>query len=603
MTEYRCGTNSRGRESDAPAERVRPGSIQEGFAAQLARSPDAPAVSAPHECLTYRQLDERAGRLARLLADSGVEPETPVAVLMERSVDLVVATLAVLKSGGYYVPLHHAHPPERLRRIMAHHGSPPLLTDEAGCRRGVAAARTIVVGAGHEPPARPGTPPRPPADPDRLAYVIHTSGSTGEPKGVAVAHRDVLGLVHDRCWEASHHERVLMLAPYAFNVSTYELWVPLLHGGQIVVPPPGDLTAEALRELIARERITGLHVTAGLFRVLAEESPEIFAGVRQVLTGGDTIAPGAVQAVLDAHPGLVVRAMYGATEATVFSTQSPMSAPFRAGTSVSVGRPMDGVRVHVLDGRLRPVPAGEVGDVYIAGRGLARGYAGRPDLTAERFVADPFGAPGTRMYRTGDLGRLSPEGTLDIVGRAGDLVKVAGYRVEPGEVEAVLAGHPSVRHVAVTTRDAGPAGARLVAYVVTDGQPVDAGALRAHLTGAVPDFMIPSVFVPVPGLPLTPNGKVDRRALPEPVVTSGRAYRPPATDTEQDLCALFADVLGVERVGLDDSFFDLGGQSLSAMRLISRIRKRHGVDLTVGEFFDTPTPAELGRLLTGRKEE
>ncbi|WP_079194415.1 non-ribosomal peptide synthetase [Streptomyces sp. CB02923] len=602
MTEYRCGTNSRGRESDSPAELVRPGSIQEGFAAQLARSPDAPAVSAPHTCLTYRQLDERAGRLARLLADSGVGPETPVAVLMERSADLVVATLAVLKSGGYYVPLHLAHPPERLRRIMAHHGSPLLLTDEAGSRRGVRASRTVVVGPGHELPDRSGPPPQPPADPDQLAYVIHTSGSTGEPKGVAVAQRDVLALVHDSCWEASHHERVLMLAPYAFNVSTYELWVPLLRGGQIVVPPPGDLTAGALRDLIARERVTGLHVTAGLFRVLAEESPEVFAGVRQVLTGGDTIAPGAVQTVLDAHPGLVVRAMYGATEATVFSTHSAMTAPYRAGTTVSVGRPMDGVRLHVLDSRLRPVPAGEVGDVYLSGRGLARGYAGRPGPTAERFVANPFGPPGARMYRTGDLGRLSPEGTLDVVGRAGDLVKIAGYRVEPGEVEAVLAGHPSVRHAAVTARDAGPAGTRLVAYVVTDGPSVDSGALRAHLLGAVPDFMIPSAFVPVPGLPLTPNGKVDRRALPEPEFASGRAYRPPSTDTEKELCALFADVLGVERVGLDDSFFDLGGQSLSAMRLISRIRGRHGVDLTVGEFFDMPTPAELDRLLAGRKE-
>ncbi|KJK58408.1 thioester reductase [Saccharothrix sp. ST-888] len=575
-------------------------SIHGHFTQEAVRTPDAIAVSSGEVQLSYRELDERSNRLAHRLRELGVRAESPVAVLMERSVDLVVAILAVLKAGGCYLPLHSAYPLQRKQWILEHCAAPVLLADEVMRGRGLPEGADVVVVEGEK--GLTGYPAHDPAvgiDPAQLAYVIHTSGSTGEPKGVAIAHRDALGLALDSMWADGRHERVLMVAPYAFNVSTYELWVPLLHGGRIVVAPAGDLDVHALRRLVAEERITGIHLTAGLFRVLAEEDPSALAGVREVLTGGDVIAPAAVQRVLEHNPGLVVRAMYGATEATLFSTSAPMTAPYRAAGPVPVGRPMDNVRLHVLDADLRPVPAGAVGELHLAGRGLARGYFGRPDLTAERFVANPFGAPGERMYRTGDLVRMDRDGRLEYLGRANDQLKVMGFRVEPAEAEAVLAQYPGLAHVAVVARESDSGEKRLVAYYVPESGGIEAGALRAHAVELLPAYMVPTAFVAVPALPLTPNGKLDRRALPAPVASSAR--RAPLTDRQRALCTLFAEVLEAPEIGIDDSFFELGGQSLAAMRLVSRIRSLLEVDLTITQFFDAPTVAGLDGLL-GRPE-
>ncbi|MFF9645648.1 non-ribosomal peptide synthetase [Kitasatospora aureofaciens] len=571
-------------------------SLQGHFTEQALRTPDAIAVSSGEVRLGYRELDERANRLAHRLGELGVRAESPVAVLMERSVDLVVAILAVLKAGGCYLPLHSTYPLPRKQWIVDHCAAPVLLTDEAMGRQGLPEGPEVVVVEGEKGLAGyPATDPAVPTDPDGLAYVIHTSGSTGVPKGVAIAHRDALGLALDSIWAGGRHERVLMVAPYAFNVSTYELWVPLLHGGRIVVAPPGDLDVHSLRRLIAEERITGIHLTAGLFRVLAEEDPGCLAGVREVLTGGDVIAPSAVQRVLEHNPALVVRAMYGATEATLFSTSAPMTAPYLATGPVGVGRPMDGVRLHVLDAELRPVPAGGVGELHLAGRGLARGYFNRPDLTAERFVANPFDAPGERMYRTGDLVRVDRDGLLEYLGRANDQLKVMGFRVEPAEVEAALARHPGLAHVAVVARESASGEKRLVAYYVPESDGIEAGALRAHAVERLPAYMVPTAFVSVPALPLTPNGKLDRRALPEP--STGSTRRAPTTERQRQLCALFAEVLEAPEIGVDDSFFELGGQSLAAMRLVSRIRAELKVPLTVTQFFDVPSVAALEGLL------
>ncbi|MET7945121.1 amino acid adenylation domain-containing protein [Streptomyces sp. NPDC005302] len=577
-------------------------SVQAAFAAQALRSPGAVAVRCAGRELTYRELDERSNQLAHRLVGLGVGREAPVAVLMERSVDLVVALLAVLKAGAFYLPLHSGYPLERMQWIVDETSAPVLLTDRAMRDRGLPSGAALVVV--DEDPELAGLPVGDPgveSRPEQLAYVMYTSGSTGRPKGVAVTHRDILDLVVDGMFGAGAHERVLMVAPYAFDPSTYELWVPLLHGGRTVVTPGDDLSVATLARLISEEAITGLQVTAGLFRVMAEEDPGCFAGVREVITGGDVISPTAVQRVLEHCPDTVVRSTYGPTETTLFATQHPWRAADEVPAPIPVGRPLDGMRACILDDDLQTVPAGVAGELYIAGAGLARGYFGRPDLTAERFVADPFGPAGSRMYRTGDLARCSDEGLLEFVGRADDQVKIRGFRIELGEIEAVLSRFPGLSQVAVTARDDQPGDKRLVAYIVAEAgnDTPNTEALRAHASGLLPEYMVPSAFVVLDRLPLTTNGKLDRRALPAPgKPTTTRAGRGPRTPREEILCGLFAEILGLPSVGIDDDFLALGGHSLSATRLASRIRSTLGIELAVPAIFEAPTVAALADRLT-----
>jgi amino acid adenylation domain-containing protein len=574
-------------------------SVQERFARMVARAPAAIAVSSPAEAVTYAELDERANRMARRLLGLGVKPEDPVMVLQERSVDMVASILGIVKAGALYLPLHSAYPLARLQWIADSVGRPVLLADAIMRERGLPEVPTVVFAdSDAELRSLPGTDPDVRTGLDHLVHVLYTSGSTGDPMGVAVTHRGVLGLALDSCWDGGGQERILMLAPYAFGVSTYELWVPLLRGGHLVLAPPGRLDVGVLRRLITEHQISAVHVTAGLFRVVADEAPQCFAGVREVLTGGDVISAKAVQQVLEACPDTVVRATYGATETSAFITNSPMRAPYSMGLTVPVGRAMDNTRLHVLDEHLRPLPAGEVGDLFVAGDRLARGYYRRPGVTAERFVADPFGGTGQRMYRMGDQVRVRQDGLIEFVGRSGDQVKIRGYRVELAEVESVLARYRGLAHVVVVAREVEDGEKRLIAYVVAeagqaDAVEVDLAGLRAHATELLPEYMVPSAFVVLDSLPLTPNGKVDRKALPEPVVEAASNYRAPQTARQEILCSLFAEVLGVPRVGLDDSFFDLHGESLMAMRLISSIQDRLSIELLVSDIFDAPTVAEL----------
>ncbi|ALG10752.1 non-ribosomal peptide synthetase [Kibdelosporangium phytohabitans] len=566
-------------------------SVHSQFAAQAARTPDAVAVTCGQDELTYRELNARANQLAHRLRRYGAGPETPVAVLMERSAHLVVALLAVLKTGGFYMPLHSAYPRERMQKIMDHAGRPVLLVDREA--KQLPGARLLIEADAERAYAEmPGTDPVVPVSPDNTAYVMHTSGSTGEPVGVAVRHEGVLGMIEDSCWGDGGFDRVLAIAPPAFSVSVYELWVPLLRGGQVILAPPGEFDAHFLRQVVTEHRVTGLHLTAGLFRLLAEESPDCLNGVRQVLTGGDVISAAAVRRVMDACPGLVVRAMYGATELSVFVTTAPVARP-ESGDGIPLGRPMTGVELYVLDGNRDRVPDGAVGELYVGGRRLARGYFGRPDLTADRFVGNPFAGEGERMYRTGDLVRLTGDGQIDFVSRINDQIKIRGFRVEPLEVEHVLAARPGVAHVAVVAREAGSGDKHLVAYVVPEPSGVDIAELRAHAKAHLPDYMVPSAFVAVGALPLTPNGKIDRRALPEPTFDQAAAYEPAVNERQEMLCALFAEVLEVGRVGIDDSFFDLGGQSMLAARVAARIEKGTGVRTTVGDVLNAPTVREL----------
>jgi amino acid adenylation domain-containing protein/non-ribosomal peptide synthase protein (TIGR01720 family) len=567
-------------------------SVPDAFAVSVRRMPGAAAVRSGDTVLTYQELDKRANQLAHRLIALGVQPESRVAVLQQRGADLLVSLLGVLKAGGAYVPLDARAPRSRWNNLCQETDVAVLLTDSASrdplFRRG---AVEIVVDTdplvAEEPDTDPGVRPHP----EQLAYVMYTSGSTGRPKGVAITHRDLVGYCLDECFRPAAHRRVLAHAPYAFDASNYELWMPLLTGGEVVVAPPGDLGLATLRRLLTDHQITGLHLTAGLFRVVVEEDPDCLAGVRELLAGGDVVPASAVRTVLDRFPGLVVKDTYGPTEATTFATFHRMADAGTVPDVVPIGRPMDDMRAYVLDDALRPLPAGVVGELYIAGTGLARGYFQRPGLTADRFVADPYGEPGERMYRVGDLARWTGDGTLVFVGRADDQVKIRGFRVELGEVEAAVARHPGVADAAVLAREDQPGDKRLVAYVV--GDDLDTDAIGRRLAQTLPEYMVPSAFVVLDRLPLTDNAKVDRKALPAPSLTVAAAGRAPRNRLEERMCALFGDLLGVPAVTIDDGFFQLGGDSILATRLVSRIRTTFQAEIPIPAVFEAPTVAAL----------
>ncbi|WP_260605035.1 non-ribosomal peptide synthetase, partial [Streptomyces sp. WAC 01420] len=559
------------------------------FGEQVARRPDAVAVIAEDEEVTYAELDERASRLAGVLVGCGVGAESVVAVVLERSVDLVVALLAVWKAGGAYVPVDPSYPGERIA-FMFGDASPVCVVTSGGLVGVLPGGLDVPVvcvddpgvfeGAGGVVLGVPG--------PDVAAYVMYTSGSLGVPKGVVVCQRDVVGLVVDGCWGGVG--RVLGYAPYAFDASVFELWVTLAGGGVVVLAPSGEVDGGVVRSLVGVHGVGRVHVTAGLLRVLAEEDPGCFVGVEEVLTGGDVVSSSAVAAVLRACPGVRVRHLYGPTEITLCATQCVVEDEGGVGGVLPIGRPMDNTRVYVLDRWLRPVPPGVVGELYVAGVGLARGYHGRPGLTAERFVACPFGGVGERMYRTGDLARWTADGELVFVGRVDDQVKVRGFRVEPAEIEAALTEHPHVTQAVVIPREDIPGDKRLVAYVVLDGDGGGAGDLRAFAGERLPEYMVPSAVVVLDELPLSVNGKVDRAALPAPEYATFGGGRGPATVSEEVVCQAFAEVLGLEQVGAEDNFFELGGHSLLAVSLVQRLRDR-GLEVSVRALFEAPTPA------------
>ncbi|WP_143220611.1 non-ribosomal peptide synthetase, partial [Actinomadura sp. CNU-125] len=445
-------------------------SLAELFEGQAVRTPDAVAVVSEGVSWTYAELNARANGVAGGLAGCR---GSLVGVRMERSAGLIATLLGVLKAGAAYVPLDVSHPPERLASIVAEAGVSVVLTDD-----------DVFEPCETAPAVR--------MSPDDLAYVMYTSGSTGTPKGVAVTHGNVAAFVLDTAWRDDVLESVLVQANHAFDASTYEIWAPLLRGGRLVIAPPGDIDAAERGRLIAEHGITNVHATAGLFRVLAEQSPEIFAGVREVSTGGDVVSSSAVRTLLETHPDLLVRSTYGPTETTAFATHVPFTSATDVPAAVPIGGPLDNTQVYVLDEFLNPVAPGAVGELYVAGDGLARGYAGRPVLTAERFVACPF-VPG-RMYRTGDLARWTDEGRLAFEGRADEQVKIRGFRIEPAEVEAVLTSHDHIDQAVVIAREDDPGTKRLVAYVIGAAADDDAD-LRGFVAARLPDYMVPAAFV------------------------------------------------------------------------------------------------------------
>ena len=582
------------------------GTVGSLFAGHVRQAPEAVAVTCGAVDLSYAELDTAAARLARRLIELGVRAEDRVGVLAQRSAELVVAVLAVVKAGAAYLPLDVRAPAERMRRVLAEAGAAVVLTDRTWGHAARAAHRghVVVVETADLLTAPPSGEPRtalPEADPDGLVYAEYTSGSTGTPKGVAVRHRDVVALAADRRFKSEAHRRVLAHSPLAFDASTYELWIPLLAGGQVVMAPPGDLDAGTLRQLIARHSVTGLWLTSGLFRALAQDAPDCLTGVSEVWTGGDVVPAAAVRQVLAACPGLTVVDGYGPTETTTFAASYPMPLAASVPETVPIGRPLDNMQVYVLDADLQPVPPGIRGELYIASAGLARGYLGQPGLTAAQFVACPFGPPGSRMYRTGDLARWTVQregeagGDLEFAGRADHQVKIRGFRIEPGEIETILTAHRSVADAAVITREDQPGVKRLTAYVVpAPGHAPDPTRLRVHLASQLPEYMVPAAFIELPALPLTRNGKLDRRALP--AAGPGHAdsqYTPPRTPAETAIARIWADVLGIERISIHDNFFELGGDSILSIRITTRMQSAFGIHISPRTLFTSPTIAKL----------
>ncbi len=577
------------------------------FARQAAETPEAVAVRHGDRTTAYAELDERARRLAGALTGLGVGTGSVVGLCLPRGADAVAAVLAVWRTGAAYLPIDPAHPAERLGYVLRDSRAVALVS--TGTLLDALPVSRIPVIAVDDPAdldttALPARAPAAVPHPDEVAYVMYTSGSTGTPKGVAVTHGGLANYVH---WAAGAYESgpggAVLYSSLAFDLTVTSLLVPLVTGAPITVGEDGGVEdlADVLRTGAGFDLVK---VVPAHLPMLAELLPadRICGAARRWIVGGEALTGPTASAWLDLAPDTVIVNEYGPTETVVGCAVYEVRAGQPTGPAVPIGRPIDNTRLYVLDRRLAPVPPGVPGELYVAGAGLARGYAGRAALTGERFVACPF-ARGERMYRTGDLAKWTPDGELVFLGRTDDQVKVRGFRIEPGEVEAVLRTHPTVGRAAVVAREDTPGDTRLVAYAVpadgTDPADLDTTALRDLIARSLPDYLVPAAVVPLAGLPLTANGKLDRNALPAPDYATGTGDgRPPATPEEELLCGAFAEVLGLTAVGVDDSFFDLGGHSLLGVRLLSRIRTVLGTELPLSVLFERPTAAGLAAWLT-----
>ena len=576
--------------------------VHDLFAAQAARTPDAVALAWRGEPTTYAALDRRSALLAGALRRRGVGPETRVGVCMARTPELVASLLAVLRAGGAYVPMDPGYPAERLRYMLADSGAALLLADSAAAERLGECGVELMVPDGVAEHASSDGAALSHSFLDSLAYVVYTSGSTGTPKGVLGTHR---GALNRFAWMWSEHpfaagEVCCQKTSLAFVDSVWEMFGPLLAGVPSVLVPDEDARdAEALVDHLARHGVTRIVLVPSLLGALLDAHPELGARcprLRLVVTSGEELPAGLARRFAEALPGATLLNLYGSSEVAADSTHHALDAAGPAGGErVPIGRPIWNTRVYVADAAMQPLPPGAAGELYVAGAGVARGYMGNPAATAERFVPDPFAsAPGERMYRTGDRARWTAGGELEYLGRTDQQVKVRGFRIELGEIEAALRSHPAVRDAAAGVRADARGERRIVGYVAAEaGAAPSAAELRAHLAARLPEHMVPGALVVLERLPLNANGKVDRRALPAPDFDAGAAHVAPRTRTEAMLAGIWAEVLGVERVGTQQGFFDLGGQSLLATRVISRARAAFGVELPMRALLEAPTVAAL----------
>jgi amino acid adenylation domain-containing protein len=587
-----------------------PQCVHQFFEAQVGRTPDAVALIFEGQRLTYRELNERADKLARYLRRSGVETDALVAICVERSVEMVVGILGILKAGAAYVPLDPAYPTDRLAYMLDDCRSKVLLTKER-LRTTLPAhdARVICLDTDWaEIEDELEQSPTISISADNLAYVIYTSGSTGKPKGAMNTHRAVCNrlLWMQDAYRLDASDRVLQKTPFSFDVSVWEFFWPLMTGaGLVVARPLGHHDNEYLADLIAAEHITTLHFVPSMLQVFLEE-PELkerCATLRRVICSGEAL-PYELQKRFFKRLDAELHNLYGPTEAAVDVTfwQCERESGLRV---VPIGRPIWNTQIHLLDERLRPIAEGEAGELHIGGICLARGYLNRASLTAERFIPHPFSVePGARLYKTGDLARCLPDGAIEYVGRIDHQVKICGVRIELGEIEAAMVEHPSVREAVVLAREDAPGDKRLVAYLVTDDTAAPNSDLRAFLQEQLPHYMVPSAFVWMDRLPLTLNGKVDRRQLPAPASLPGdeRLLAEPRTPLEELIAGAWCEVLGLKAVGVDDNFFELGGHSLLASMLISRLRRSLQAELSVPDIFDSPTVAKLAAQVESRRQ-
>ncbi|MFB7917448.1 amino acid adenylation domain-containing protein [Streptomyces sp. NPDC056061] len=591
--------------NDTAAEREAGVCLEDLVRRSAAAAPDAVAVSCGDERVGYAELLDRAGRLASYLRRRGVTAESVVGVCLDRSVDLVTALLGVLMSGGAYLPLDAGYPSSRLVDMTTDAGAGLVVTRSGlldaldGCPGGRVCLDTDAAAVAAESPE----PARAEGGEDRLAYVIYTSGSTGRPKGVEVTHRNLVNLLLAMVDEIGlgPDDVLAAVTPVTFDIAGLELYAPLVAGARThVVRKEEAVDGHRLTAVLAETGATVMQATPATWHLLVEAGREDDGRLR-ALVGGEALPPSLAERLVRA-PGRTWN-VYGPTETTVWSTAHRLDS----GTGqISIGRPLANTRVYVLDDRMRPVPIGVPGDLYLGGTGVARGYRGRPGPTAERFVPDPFGdRPGARLYATGDRARLRSDGTLVFLGRDDGQVKLRGFRIELGEIEARLEEHPAVRRAVALVREDRPGDKRLVGYVESADASVPAEALREHLRGVLPDYMVPSVIVRLETLPLNTSGKVDRRALPAPVVErDAGSYVPPRDAVELEVAHIWEEVLGVTPVGLHDRFFDLGGHSLLVLRLMAEIERHFGQQLPMAAIFRGATVERFARMLReGYREE
>ncbi len=561
-----------------------------------ARTPDAVALRSGAVRLTYGELNVRANRLARRLRARGVGPEAAVAICAERSVEMIVGLVAILKAGGFYVPFDPTDPAERLAYLFAQVGTRLILAPEARAEELARYGIEVYVPARHavELEGEPAGDLPNLTHPDNLIYTTYTSGSTGLPKGICIPHRGVVRLVRDTNYMRFEPSLVFLeIAPVSFDASTFEIWGALASGAQLVIMPPEIPSLHELGETIRTQGVTTLYLTSALFSLMVDERVETFAGVRQLLVGGDAISVPHARRLLAANPGITLINGYGPTETTTFAACGILTRPDQVGHTVTIGTPIANTTTCILDQRMNPVPIGVPGDLYIGGDGNARGYLNLPGLTAASFLPDPIGRPGGRLYRTGDLARHLADGTMEFLGRRDNQVKLRGFRIELGEIENVLGALPAVKEAVVLVHEDRPGDKRLVAYVQpTDGGVLTEAACLEALRRRLPDYMVPSTLVIVDAFPLTAHNKIDRKAL-RAIGTAGpaddRRFVAPRTPVEDVLGGIWREVLQVERVGATDDFFDLGGHSLLATQVMWRVYETFQVELPLRQLFESPT--------------